>query len=305
MREALEELPDKLDTEFHRTWDRIQNQQKAKVQLAERTLTWLCYARSSLSVDELRDALATRNKDTRLDSKGRPYPKGIVNCCFGLVIWDAVNDTIRFVHYSVQEYFHRFETRHFPRGQLYITQTCVTYLTFEELSQPCTNRQDLDQRLQKYPFLKYAACHWGYHCNLGDEEATGEESNLSDKAYEKIIEDPYIYESMLQAMVSFDNSWGIDRDGAIRGMINGISKYHFAAAFGLISIILKLFETKTDDDPMERDVRGRYPVHYAAANGHSGTITLLLGMNLAPLSAVDDDGRTPFALAAAAGHNGV
>ena len=305
MREALENLPNRLDSEFHKTWERIRSQDDAKKPLAEKTLTWLSYARTPLSVDELRDALSVRPKDTRFDSTGRPSSKGIISSCFGLVIPDTVNDTIRFVHYSVQEYFHKREKQHFPTGQSYIAEVCMTYLTFEDFSQICMNRQALDNRLEQYPFLRYAACYWGHHCSQSNEQSKPEDENLGEKAYHDIIEDPCVYESMLQALCSFDDSWGIGRDGAVRGLVMGISKYHFAAAFGLVSVLLKLFESKTGDEFIERDARGRFPIHYAAANGHEGTITLLLGMHLADLAVTDNDGRTPFALAANAGQKGV
>ena len=299
MRDALDELPDRLDIEFDRTWQRIKNQSRAQAALAEKTLTWLCFARGSLRIDDIRDALGIRLEDIRMDAKGRPNSKRITNCCFGLVVLDTTNDLIRFVHYSVQEYFSRYKSERFPSGQSYIAKTCMTYLTFEELAAPCTSRQALEQRLQKYTFLRYAACHWGYHCNHSEDD------ELSDSPYTRIVDSPSIFDSMLQALVSFDESWNIDREKAATGGTGLISKYHFAAAYGLITILLKLFEDPNVPKIMRVDARGRYPVHNAAAFGHEGMVTLLLGMGFADIKEQDNDGRTPFALAAAAGHEGV
>ena len=299
MRDALEELPDNLDIEFDRTWTRIQNQSKNRIELAEKTLTWLCFAKTTFRIEDIRDALGVKLEDTRLYTKGRPNSKSITNCCFGLVILDTANDVIRFVHYSVREYFKKYEALRFPFGQAHIARTCMTYLTFEEFAEPCTSRQALDKRLDQYPFLKYTACHWGYHCSRSEEDDT------SNRAYDKIISDELVYESMLQALCSFDGSWGIDRDEAVNGYTSQISKYHFAAAFGLVTILLKLFESNDNDKTMHRDAQGRYPIHCAAAYGHESMITLLLGMGFADLGAVDNDGRTPFALATEAGHEGV
>lgn len=300
MREALEELPDQLDLEFDKTWERIQSQHKSRIALAEKTLTWLCFARTALRIDDIRDALSIRPNDVCPDIKGRPNPKGIANCCFGLVTLDTTHDVIRFVHYSVQEYFRGSRAqKNFPEGQALIAQTCITYLTFKNFSQPCKNRQVLDQRLQEYPFLQYVACHWGYHCSQSEDEDT------NDQAYEKIIESPAVYQSMLQALCSFEGNWGLDRDDVVQGYITLISRYHFAAAFGLVSVLLKLFESQNAEVTMLCDARGRFPIHYAAANGHEGMVTLLSSMGMADLTAMDDDGRTPVALAAEAGHKAV
>jgi hypothetical protein len=60
--------------------------------------------------------------------------------------------------------------KEFPDGQTYITQTCLTYLSFEVFqSGYCNNDKDMETRLTTNPLLQYAARNWANHARGGVE----------------------------------------------------------------------------------------------------------------------------------------
>jgi hypothetical protein len=47
----------------------------------------------------------------------------------------------------------------------------LTYLSFDIFEEgPCASYEELEKRLQEYPFLKYAAGYWGNHFSQDFEE---------------------------------------------------------------------------------------------------------------------------------------
>ena len=69
--------------------------------------------------------------------------------------------TVRFVHYTLEEYFRKYTREEFPNGYSSIAETCLTYLNFGELRQHCTDEDTLGKKMNKYVFLNYAALYWG------------------------------------------------------------------------------------------------------------------------------------------------
>jgi hypothetical protein len=87
----------------------------------------------------------------------------------GLVTVDEESNTVRLVHYTLQEYMKTIHEKLFPNAELGIAKACLAYLAFDVFkSGPCGNEQTLDDRLQKYPFLYYASHNWGHHVRDGD-----------------------------------------------------------------------------------------------------------------------------------------
>ncbi len=82
----------------------------------------------------------------------------------GLVLIDYERDTVRLVHFSVQQYFEKTSQRWFPNAILEIAKTCAAYLAFDNFGYgPCIDPEDLEQRFTKFGFLSYAAHDWGTH----------------------------------------------------------------------------------------------------------------------------------------------
>jgi hypothetical protein len=164
MRCALKEMPKELDATFKETLDRIERQPKSRAKLGMRTLMWISHTRRPILVKELCQALAVKPEDTCLDQDDCPLPKHMVDYSLGLVTIDEESSTIRLVHFSVQEYFRENRKEIFPMGERIITESCLTYLSFNVFGEGCcANDKEFEARLQLYPFLDYAARHWGLH----------------------------------------------------------------------------------------------------------------------------------------------
>src|SRR5207247_10256042 len=65
---------------------------------------------------------------------------------------------------TTQEYFDKYRVALFPNAESEISGVCLTYLSFDVFAEgPCTSDKDLEVPLQQFPFLHYAAHHWGHH----------------------------------------------------------------------------------------------------------------------------------------------
>jgi ankyrin repeat protein len=132
IREALNNMPDDLDSSYDEVMERINRQGKRQRELSWRALCWVTNAKRPLSPAEMTEALAI---DTAgLDRDNLFDMETILSVCAGLVV---VTDTgsgggvIRLVHYTVQDYLERRQQGEFPRILTDITMTCISYLSFE------------------------------------------------------------------------------------------------------------------------------------------------------------------------------
>lgn len=96
---------------------------------------WLHFACRLLTLAELQHALAVNKTHAGFDVGNIPPLKALLDCCFGLVIFDEETLTLRFMHYALGEY----------------------------LRQHCTSIGSLEENMTKYALLSYAALYWGTH----------------------------------------------------------------------------------------------------------------------------------------------
>lgn len=163
MRRALRSLPDSLDDAFAKTIERIRTSPKSHAELGMRVLMWIHLALRNLTVEELRHALAVDRNDTELDRDNMPPLETLLGSCLGLVHLDEETWTVRFVHYSLEEYFKERSTIYFPDGNCFAAKICLTYLNFDQLFSQCRTEIELEERQRKFVLLRYAACNWGHH----------------------------------------------------------------------------------------------------------------------------------------------
>ena len=109
------------------------------------------------------------------------------------------------------------------------------------------------------------------------------------------------YASVLERMLAL-NKFGVmslsDSEQPVSGLEYGadIDHLRLAAKFGQSGIITKLLINSSLDLNEAETETGRTALHYAAENGHSNIVTLLLAHG-ADSNLVDSDGRTPIFLA--------
>lgn len=130
VQDAPEEKLEKLDEVFEAMVERINRQLKAYADLAMRSLMFLSLVKRPFLVEELKEALAIKEKDRALDEDGCSSMTIIIDYSQGLIMVENASGTTLFVHYTVQEYFETNETSLFPEGEDKFTRICLTYLLF-------------------------------------------------------------------------------------------------------------------------------------------------------------------------------
>ena len=105
LRNAFSQLPRKLDDVYDDAVIRIKGWVKEHKRLAVRTPYWISMALRSLRIDEHRHAVAVEPDDSNVDEESIPPVSLTTSVTAGLATVDAESGTIRFVHFTVSEYF--------------------------------------------------------------------------------------------------------------------------------------------------------------------------------------------------------
>ncbi len=188
LREALRKLPDKLDQYYERACTRISRQETHLQEIAHHTITWLYLSQRQLKADELRHALAVRAEDETFSVDSLIELVDILETCQGLVVVEEHGQIIRLLHSTTREFVRKQHDQILKGGSVDLAKTCLTYLCLDDFQGKTCNFDSVETvdfharpggkiasdrilsfRLQKFPFLDYAAEHWGYHANGGAE----------------------------------------------------------------------------------------------------------------------------------------
>ena len=288
-REALERLPSDLYDWLQSIITRIKRLPNASAELGMRILMWLHFARRPLKLVELQHALAVRESDTEFDAGNIPSQKALLNCCLGLV---AVDDTltVRFVHFTLEQYFYDNSQAEFPDGYSSIANTCLTYLNFGELRQNCDDNESLKDIMNRYPFLDYAAIYWGTYVNQQCNDTLTELARKLVDGTSRYL--PYSIEVLKRHLYP---------QASIGWQFLGI---HAIAYFGLSEIMAYFLRKKVWQIDLQ-DLSGRTPLSWAAENGHEVVVRLLIEGNRVDINTKTCMQNTPLLLAAGNGHEAV
>jgi hypothetical protein len=103
MREVMETLdgfPYKIEDVYKQTWDRIISAEKNQIDLAKAALVWVLNAQRSMTIHELRHALATSPGTYTFDPT-RVMPEAAFMAIFrGLLVTDKSSMLVRLVRKS-------------------------------------------------------------------------------------------------------------------------------------------------------------------------------------------------------------
>ncbi|CAG7988463.1 unnamed protein product [Penicillium salamii] len=171
VRLALLALPTTLDDTYAEALQRIYDQPSDTVDLAETVLLWVVCAHQPLTVAQLQHMHAMRelSEDMTFDDDDLPDGEILTGACGGLVSVDGESQTIQLIHYTAQNYFERSFAQKLMAARLSLTQISLAYLGLSNFESGfCTSDADMLQRLREYPFLEYAAKHWGSDMNFLD-----------------------------------------------------------------------------------------------------------------------------------------
>jgi ankyrin repeat protein len=289
---VLRQLPRTCDEFYRDTLEGIMGLSDSQHRLAKKTFTWLFESFRPLRVEELRHAIAIQEVSRVLEEQQVPSTKTIEFVCKGLVTVDRSYERIALLHPTLQMYLKMNRDSFFPNAKRIVARCCTTYLLFDDLnSGPCVSKNDLEERLHKYPLLPYLCRYWGYHCRdyWRDEVKDSAMRILRDSVLlDSIAQVYHITKNQLRFLDNFKPS---PRD------LNGL---HVVGLFGLIDAAKEIILSEPSLI-YSTDSWGRTPLHVAADNGQYAIAELLLA-NHASVEAKNRHGKTPLHMAAANGH---
>ena len=288
-RKALATLPTTPYDSFRSIITRIRECPHAE--LGIQVLMWIHFAHRPLKLRELQHALAVELGDTELDEDNIHPRKALLDSCFGLVVIDDETMTVRFMHFTLEEYFRNNATIEFPGGHSPIAETCLTYLNFGELRQHFTTSQShiLHENREKYAFLDYASLYWGTYV---EQPYNNNIKKLITAIVEHESERPPCSIQALYLEIDQTPSWR----KTISTKFSGI---HVIAYFGLSELMANFCQVELKDDC------GLTPLSWAAFKGHETIVRLLIGKYGIDINAKDDERRTPLIWAARHGYEAV
>jgi hypothetical protein len=269
VRDALGNLPKKLDDTYDEVMTRILKQDEEDVVLAKSVLAWITYARRPLTVSVLQKALAITPECTQVDPSSYPEEDFMISACAGLVTVDPESTVIRLVHYTTQQYFQRVRDRLFPEAEATIAICCLTYLSL------LIQKFKVESLGTGDSLFTYASAYWGTHAQARED--------MVQNSILEFIEDKYRRDISIQAKRLVDLS--------PRWTWSGISRLSLASAFGLKNTVILLLEAGEDIEG--KDSEGFTALQYAAMFGQEAVAHHLCERE-ANLEARDHFGWTPL-----------
>ena len=338
VRTALKSLPkgcEALSITYDQAMRRIEAQKRGMRLIALKALGWITYAKRTLSVDELRYAIAVQQGRSQFDEEDLSDIDDIVSACGGLITvgQGQDTDTVRLVHYSTQQFLMKTGGKYFPDALEITANCCLTYLLYSTFERGwwrdsgdsnINHGRFMQERVLRHPLLSYAARYWAAHTNECSAQSVMDLSL-------RFLRDDYKVSSAAQVLfVRIANKY--DAEGFLGCGLdsqhgNPVSGIHLAVYFGFQDMVSTLLVSGFEADVT--DAAHRSPLFWAAQMGHGGIVSLLLSLNeqhadhkrrrgqsgaavkvLPTANGVDVNcrditGNTPLTVAAAHGHVGV
>jgi ankyrin repeat protein len=298
VKSALRNLPrgsDAYDVAYHAAMERIFAQGEGSSKMARKILAWILCAHRPLNNPELLHALAIELGDTRVDEDNILETEQLLTICAGLVTIDEQSDSVRFIHYTTQEYLQRNRQTWLPHAEIEIARSCTAYLSIDGLAvSPCSSTEAHEHRLKEFALLDYAAVYWGPHVNLimGSDYASASDE-IATKALSLLLDNTRLSTLSQVLFMSEREPWSsapVIEEG------KGFFGSHWMARFGLLPLLEQWIEKKHESD--QRDASGRTPLSWAVASRQEAAMKLLLDTGKVDVDSKDNDGRTPLSWAA-------
>jgi ankyrin repeat protein len=303
------ELPENLDKalpsgeRIPQTLEELYDLKLSKLlpmQPAMEILTWVYFARESLSIKELREAIDVNLSGSGLSTDVKQWDRLIETECLRLISVDSNAGVVVPSQSSFQEYLaqnHERWLKHqfpeFKNPHALIAKKCLEYLHSTALTGTSPRSfSKLGDEPERYPLLQYAANNWGWHAR---------QLRLED--YVK------------GAMDLFASDGKTMRAGLIIGLSEthksslekayvGMRPLHLCAIFGLTALAEHLVSTKMHDVDSTTEA-GWSALHWAARNGSEEVVDFLLKSHARTDFGPEDERLTPLHLAAKEGHHGI
>ena len=323
--ETLRKTPEDIYDEIvHDVLHMINLQCEPRAKLARRILAIVIAAKEPMTAEAMCHALGmsysleTCQHDTpsKLDKHLVPDVGVIVKCCEGLVAIDPVTRLVTMVQGDAADCMRRGRSNrlpnsrsgpppnkdHFSYGEMtMLAAVSVAYLSMSTFERgPCHRLAALGKRLDKYPFLEYAARHWGYHFReLMDH---GLINSAIGHALRRLLRKAKSLESILQvrdldadvlrlleaSQEGKEHDQGLDST-QIR---SGVSALQVVSGYGLEGMVRDLLAQKPATS-FEPDSFGTSAIHEAARAGWDDIVVILINAGADPFS-TDRNGKSPL-----------
>ncbi|TFK28267.1 hypothetical protein FA15DRAFT_559893, partial [Coprinopsis marcescibilis] len=173
LEEALLTMPEGIKEMYGTTIQRIRNQPKNSFNLAQRVFLWLRYAQRSLTIPELKYAIAIDPKTYQFEANRVVHEDRLVSVCCGLVTVDQKSGHVRLIHHTAVDSLREALPHIGESPHSFISIACVRFL-WEHL-QPY-NTSDPAKRIRQasvnpstkapnHPFYDYAFAYWAAHAH--------------------------------------------------------------------------------------------------------------------------------------------
>lgn len=286
---TLNQLHTSISKVFEDSVQRIQSlktdPEPKKYELAQHILTWVIYAATPMTMDNLRHSFALKYspKDT-LNLEFCPSESLIMDVCAGLVVKDAEISCLHLIHPSVREYIRKHGII-LQRPDKSMACTCFTYLQLQEFTVQVDTKDAVRARLSQYPLLEYATRNWPAHLRRAERLQDPDSDSLYGLALKFLGSKPMVTSSFGAVEVAnsvFSNT----------ADINGL---HLATFFNLPGLIDRLVaqDPQLVNSPCSN---GETALHWAVRcpdDGKNTTVQVLLSHSADP-NIQDNHGNTPL-----------
>jgi len=237
---------------------RLKRNREGDFKIAKRTLSWIYWAKQSLHMRELQEAIAIvpikdiascDEESADLDPDSITDPEFIIDCCGSLILWDRGTDVVGFSHYTVSEFFMVNPDGNI-NSELYVARVCLTYLCFETFEDGmCGTPEKFLSRVEKYKLVPYIALYCGNHVSRSQAEKIVEDLVLS------ILWSAPRRQALFELYLNYGDGWRkygpfpVGRYTASEPycIYHGWAPLHFLSAWNLPSILDEILSTPSFD----------------------------------------------------------
>ncbi|TFK28950.1 ankyrin, partial [Coprinopsis marcescibilis] len=145
LRSALNRLPKGVDAMYAATMERIE--QQADPLLVKRTLVWLVYTLESMTINDLRHALAIDLDTSKYDPELLVDAESLLSACCGLITLEP-----QFVNYTAKDFLETYLQKDYPEPHALIASSCVAHLIYRGFQ----DMKDFVENEYGSPFVGYS-----------------------------------------------------------------------------------------------------------------------------------------------------
>lgn len=168
--DTLEQFPSEINAVYHRTWYRICQQPPPNVLIAKTVLTWVLTATRSMTVEQLRHAVAISPSAQKFERKRLVPPATLAALCCGLVTMEEGTRLVRLVHYTAKDALGELLHEFLPNPHSLLARVCMIHLTECGFQASTITSQEFTSCKQGDPLLAYAIDSWAMHARRSLED---------------------------------------------------------------------------------------------------------------------------------------